>query len=242
MNEEENFIIYTDASFDEKDKIGTYGIIVIKDNNRIKTITKKCRIQMNNSIECEIFAIYQAMNIILSNYINKNRIQKFRIRTDCEVARDFFIQKYDNKKLFQKNFEIKNDMKNKYRKICIKVSKYNSSFKIEWVTRKENKIAHKYAYATLRKIKNTSKNLANEIIIMEKKSFLEILTKLTKKEIQIIMYLLNNINEQKIILITQEDISQSLNISNPTINKCFKQLINLNIIEKIENGKYAVLI
>ena len=77
---------------------------------------------------------------------------------------------------------------------------------------------------------------------MDKKSFFEILTKLTKKEIQIIMYLLNNINEQKIILITQEDISQSLNISNPTINKCFKQLINLNIIEKIENGKYAVLI
>ena len=48
MNEEENFIIYTDASFDEKNKIGTYGIIVTKDNNKIKTITKKCRIQMSN--------------------------------------------------------------------------------------------------------------------------------------------------------------------------------------------------
>ena len=66
MNEEENFIIYTDASFDEKSKIGTYGIIVIKDDNTIKTITKKCRIQMNNSIECEVFAIYQAINLILS--------------------------------------------------------------------------------------------------------------------------------------------------------------------------------
>lgn len=242
MNEEENFIIYTDASFDEKNKIGTYGIIITKDNDRIKTITKKCRIQMNNSTECEIFAIYQAMNMILSSYINKNRIQKFRIRTDCEAARDFFIEKYDNKKLFQENFEIKNDMKNKYRKICIKVSKYSSSFKIKWVTRKANKIAHKHAYATLKKINNIPNNLANEIIVMEKKSFFEILTKLTKKEIQIIIYLLNNKNEQKIISMTQEDISKSLNISITTINNMFKKLIDLNVIEKVKNGKYAMLI
>lgn len=242
MNEEENFIVYTDASFDEKNKIGTYGIIVTKDNNMIKTITKKCRIQMNNSVECEIFAIYQAMNIILSSYINKNKIQKFRISTDCEAARDFFIEKYDDKKLFQRNFEIKNDMKNKYRKICIKLSKYNSSFKIKWVARRENKIAHKYAYATLKKIKNTPKNLANEIVIIEKKSFLDILTKITKKEIKIIIYLFNNINEQEIISITQEGISQSLNISITTINNLFKKLIDLNVIEKVKNGKYAILI
>ena len=242
MSEEENIIVYTDASFDEKNKIGTYGIIVTKDNNRIKTITKKCRIQMSNSVECEIFAIYQAINIILSSYINKNKIQKFRIRTDCEAARDFFMEKYDNKKLFQNNFEIKNDMKNKYRKICIKLSKYNSSFKIKWVARKDNKIAHKYAYATLKKIKNAPKNMANEIVIIEKKSFLEILTKITKKENQIIIYLFNNINEQKIISITQEDISQSLNISITTINNMFKKLIDLNVIEKVKNGKYAILI
>ena len=242
MNEEENFVIYTDASFDEKEKIGTYGIIVTKDNNMIKTITKKCRIQMNNSVECEIFSIYQAMNIILSSYINKNRIQKFRIRTDCEAARDFFMEKYDNKKLFQNNFEIRNDRKNKYRKICVKLSKYNSSFKIKWVARKENKIAHKYAYATLKKIKNTPKNLANEIVIIEKKSFLQILTKITKKEIQTIIYLFNNSNEQNIISITQEDISKSLNISIATINNLFKKLIDLNIIEKVKNGKYSILI
>ena len=242
MNEEENFIIYTDASFDEKNKIGTYGIIVTKDNNKIKTITKKCRLQMDNSIECEIFAIYQAINIILSCYINKNKIQKFRIKTDCEIARDFFIEKYNNEKLFRKNFDIKNDMKNKYRKICIKVSKYNSSFKIKWVTRKANKIAHKHAYATLKKIKNTSNNLANEIVIIEKNSFFEILTKITKKEILIIIYLFNNLNEQKIISITKEDISQSLNISITTINNLFKKLIDLNVIEKVKNGKYAILI
>ena len=187
----ENFIIYTDASFDEKNKIGTYGIIVTKDNNKIKTITKKCRIQMNNSIECEIFAIYQAINLILSCYIKKDKIQKFRVRTDCEVAREFFIEKND-KKIFQNNDEIKDEIKNIYRKICIKLSKYSSSFKIKWIPRNTNKIAHNHSYATLKKIKNNSNSLDNEIILIEKKSFLEILTKITKKESRIIIYLFEN--------------------------------------------------
>ena len=241
MNEEENFIIYTDASFDEKNKIGTYGIIVTKDNNKIKTITKKCRIQMSNSIECEIFAIYQAINLILSCYINKGKIQKFRVRTDCEVARGFFIEKND-KKIFQNNLEIKDEIKNIYRKICIKLSKYSSSFKIKWIPRNTNKIAHNHSYATLKKLKNNSNNLANEIILIEKKSFLEILTKITKKESRIIIYLFENLNEQKIISITQEELSKYLNLSITTINNLFKKLIALNVVEKVKNGKYAILI
>ena len=241
MNEEENFIIYTDASFDEKSKIGTYGIIVTKDNNKIKTITKKCRIQMNNSIECEIFAIYQAINLILSCYINKEKIQKFRVRTDCEVAREFFIEKND-KKIFQNNLEIKDEIKNIYRKICIKLSKYSSSFKIKWIPRNTNKIAHNYSYATLKKIKNNSNNLVNEIILIEKKIFLEMLTKITKKESRIIIYLFENLNEQKSISITQEELSKYLNLSITTINNLFKKLIALNVVEKVKNGKYAILI
>ena len=237
MNEEENFIIYTDASFDDKSKLGTYGIIVTKNNNKIKTITKKCRIQMNNSTECEIFAIYQAINLILSCYINKGKIQKFRVRTDCEVAREFFIEKND-KKIFQNNLEIKNI----YRKICIKLSKYSSSFKIKWIPRNTNKIAHNHSYATLKKLKNNSNNLANEIILIEKKSFLEILTKITKKESRIIIYLFENLNDQKIISITQEELSKYLNLSITTINNLFKKLIALNVVEKVKNGKYAILI
>lgn len=205
MNEEENFIIYTDASFDEKSKTGTYGIIVIKDDNKIKTITKKCRIQMNNSTECEIFAIYQAINLILSCYINKGKIQKFRVRTDCEIAREFFIEKND-KKVFQNNVEIKDEIKNIYRKICIKLSKFSGSFKIKWIPRNTNKIAHNHSYATLKKIKNNSNNLANEIILIEKKSFLEILTKITKKESRIIIYLFENLNDQKIIYNTRRTV------------------------------------
>ena len=241
MNEEENFIIYTDASFDDKSKLGTYGIIVTKNNNKIKTITKKCRIQMNNSTECEIFAIYQAINLILSCYIKKDKIQKFRIRTDCEVAREFFTEKND-KKIFQNNDEIKYQMKNIYRKICIKLSKYSSSFKIKWIPRNTNKIAHNHSYATLKRIKNNSNNLANEIILIEKKSFLEILTKITKKESRIIIHLFENLNEQKIISITQEELSKYLNLSITTINNLFKKLIDLNIVEKVKNGKYAILI
>jgi len=241
MNEEENFIIYTDASFDEKNKIGTYGIIVTKDNNKIKTITKKCRIQMNNSIECEIFAIYQAINLILSCYINKEKIQKFRVRTDCEVAREFFIEKND-KKIFQNNLEIKDEIKNIYRKICIKLSKYSSSFKIKWIPRNTNKIAHNHSYATFKKIKNNSNNLVNEIILIEKKIFLEMLTKITKKESRIIIYLFENLNEQKSISITQEELSKYLNLSITTINNLFKKLIALNVVEKVKNGKYAILI
>ena len=242
MNAEENFIIYTDASFNEENKIGTYGIVVTKNNSKIKTITKKCRIQMNNSLECEIFSIYQAINIILSCYINKNRVQKFRIRTDCEVAREFFIDKNDNEKIFQNNAETKKDMKNIYRKTCIKLSKYSSSLKIKWIPRQANKTAHKHSYAAFKKLKNNTKNTANEIILMEKKSFFEILTKITKKESKIIIYLFNNSNEQKIISITQEELAKSLNISITTINNFIKKLIELNIIEKVKNGKYAILI
>ena len=241
MNEEENFIIYTDASFDEKSKTGTYGIIVIKDDNKIKTITKKCRIQMNNSTECEIFAIYQAINLILSCYINKGKIQKFRVRTDCEIAREFFIEKND-KKVFQNNVEIKDEIKNIYRKICIKLSKFSGSFKIKWIPRNTNKIAHNHSYATLKKLKNNSNSLANEIILIDKKSFLEMLTIITKKECRIIIYLFENLNEQKIISITQEELSKYLNLSITTINNLFKKLIALNVVEKLKNGKYAILI
>ena len=153
-----------------------------------------------------------------------------------------FIAKNSNEKIFQNNDEFKDDIRNKYKKICIKLSRYNSRFKIKWVPRQSNKIAHKHSYATLQKIKSTPNTPINEIVLFEKKSFFEILTKITKKESKIIIYLFNNLNEQKVISITQEELSESLKISIPTINNLFKKLINLNIIEKVKNGKYAILI
>ena len=54
--------------------------------------------------------------------------------------------------------------------------------------------------------------------------------------------LFNNSNDQKIISITQEELSKYLNLSITTINNLFKKLIALNVVEKVKNGKYAILI
>lgn len=45
MEEEKTYEIYTDASFDDETKIGTYAIVVIQGNNIVKVISKKCRIK-----------------------------------------------------------------------------------------------------------------------------------------------------------------------------------------------------
>ncbi len=76
----------------------------------------------------------------------------------------------------------------------------------------------------------------------DKRAFFEILAKFNKKQSEIIIYLYNNSNNQNVISMTQKQISKSLNISISAINKSIKELINLNIIEKVKNGKYAVLI
>lgn len=240
MEREKTYIIYTDASFDTVAKLGTYAIVIMQENTVIKVISKKSRIQMNNSTECEIFAIYQAINIILSCYINKNKMQKFRIKTDCAVARDFFIRSDIKLDLFQNNIELSNTMKQMYKTANKKLSKNGCSFTLKWVPRESNKIAHKYSYSAFKKIKVT--NYENEILVIDKKTFFEILTKFNKREYEIMMYLCNNSNKQKLILMTQKQISKSLNISISAINKSIKELITLNIIEKVKNGKYAILI
>lgn len=89
MEEEKTYEIYTDAIFDDETKLGTYAIVIIQGNNIVKVIAKKCKIRLEKSTECEKFAIFQAINVILSNLLNNNKIQKFWIRTDCLSARDF---------------------------------------------------------------------------------------------------------------------------------------------------------
>lgn len=49
-------------------------------------------------------------------------------------------------------------------------------------------------------------------------------------------------NEEKLILKTQNKIAQTLELSTHNINKIFKQLIKLNILGKVKNGKYILLI
>ncbi len=65
--------IYTDASFDSNNNVATYSIIVMAENKILKSYSKKSRIEIKNSTEIELFAVYQAMNLILSCYIDKSK-------------------------------------------------------------------------------------------------------------------------------------------------------------------------
>ena len=57
-----------------------------------------------------------------------------------------------------------------------------------------------------------------------------------------IIYLFKICNEDKFILKTQMDIARSLEISISYINKIFQELIKLNVLTKIKNGKYSLTI
>ena len=57
-----------------------------------------------------------------------------------------------------------------------------------------------------------------------------------------IIYLFKICNEDKFISKTQMDIARSLEISISYINKIFQELIKLNVLTKIKNGKYSLII
>lgn len=239
MQMEDNYNIYTDASFDDALKLGTYAIIVMQENKIVKSISKKCRIKVENSTECEVFAIYEAINIILNCFINKNKLQKFCIKTDCAIAREFFIN--NNKiKIFKENSDMLVTMKDVYKKLSKKLAKKDCSFKIKWISRKSNKIAHKYSYSIFQKLKVSDNR--KELLLIDKNVFMDILLKLNKIQYTIIIYLINNSNEEKLINITQKEVANDLNVSTYEINRCFKLLMNLSILQKIKNGKYFLLI
>lgn len=240
MQQESKYNIYTDASFDDSTKLGTYAIVIMQENKIIKVISKKCRIKLENSLECEIFVIYQAINVILSCFIDKNKLQKFCIKTDCVMAREFFINKNNKNKIFANNLELSVIIKKGYEKISKKSARNKCSFKIKWIPRKSNKIAHKYSYSTFQKLKMIDQK--RDLLLIDKKSFIEILLKLSKIQYKIIVYLINVSNVEKMIIMTQKEIAEELNISLCEINKSFKEFINLSLLEKIKNGKYALLI
>ena len=240
MEEEKIYKIYTDASFDDKTKTGTYAIVIIQENNIVKVIAKKCRIKLEKSTECEIFAIYQAINVILSNFFNNNKLQKFWIITDCLTAKEFFTAPKNSTGNFKQNLEIVKLMKEMYKKLCKKLSRQGCSFGLRWIPRESNKQAHKYAYTALQKIKNN--NVKNQILLIDKKSFIEILKKFNKNQIEIIIYLFNISNEENLIIKTQKEIAQGVNLSVSTTNYIIRELIKLNIIQKVKNGRYHLLI
>ena len=240
MEKENTYTIYTDASFDDFTKIGTYSIIIMQSNSVLKRIARKCKMQMNNSTECEIFAVYQAINIILSVYLKNNKQQKFKIRTDSIDAKNFFDKRQNNLKIFVDKTELIDIMRKTYNKVCKKVSKRNGSFSLIWIPREANKMAHKWSYTAFQKLRGYSEK--KEILLINKDSFFKLLLNGEKTQNEIIKYLFSNSDEQKLILKTQKEISNSLNIPISIVNKSINNLIKLDVLEKVKNGKYEILL
>lgn len=243
MEKQKKYNIYTDASFDNKNSIATYSIIVMSENKVLKSYSKKSRIEIKNSTEIEVFAVYQAMNLILSCYISQTEYQVFCINTDCTQVPIFFENKNNKMKIFKHNDDIKKDMLKTYNVISTKLSRRNCSFSLKWITRDFNKVAHKQTYNMLKRIRKVNKlNVSKEDVLINKNILCEILSSFDKRQISVILYLLNNVDPNGLILMTQKMIAESLNISISVINKIIKELSQLKIIEKIKNGKYLLLI
>ncbi len=68
-----------------------------------------------------------------------------------------------------------------------------------------------------------------------------ILANFDKRQLSIILHLLNNIGQDSLILTTQKHLLKNLNVSISIINKTIKELNQLKIIEKVKNGKYLLL-
>ena len=73
-------------------------------------------------------------------------------------------------------------------------------------------------------------------------SYFKLLQDYNSNYYKVISYLFQISNEERLILKTQSEITKTLEISTYNINKIFKQLIKLNILGKIKNGKYIILI
>ena len=240
METQKTYEIFTDASFDDVAKVGTYAIVIMQENKIVRIIAKKCNVQLENSIECEVFAVFQAINLIQGSLLKKNITQKFWLRTDCVVARDFFIENEKKIKVFENNLTLLNTIKQTYERIKKVLSKKDCSFRLKWIPREINKVAHKHAYSAFQKLKTI--NSKKDIVLIDRYSFLRLLQEFNPKQYKVISYIFKNANEQKLILKTQSEIAEKLELSTYNINKIFKEFIKLNILGKIKNGKYILLI
>lgn len=243
MKKQKMYNIYTDASFDNKSSVATYSIIIMLENKVLKSYSKKSRIEIRNSTEIEVFAVYQAMNLILSCYISKSESQVFCINTDCIQVPLFFENKNNKMKIFKHNEDIKKDMIKTYNVISTKLSRKNCSFSLKWITRDLNKIAHKQTYNMLKRVRKVNKlNVSKDDVLIDKNIFCEILENFDRRQLSVILYLLNSVGQDSLILITQKTLAENLNVSISIINKTIKKLNQLKILEKVKNGKYLLLI
>lgn len=188
MANKKTYKICTDASFDNKTKLGTYSIIIQENGKIIKAFGKKCGVKLDNSLECETFAVFQAINIIDSNLFKKEQKQDFLIQTDCEGAKEFFSE---NKRIniFKKNIELYNKIKKRNEEIKEKLSINNCKFNINLIPREHNKIAHSCSYKIFKSLKKISNEGINENILVNKKLFLKLIQENNLKKCKIVLYL-----------------------------------------------------
>lgn len=71
---------------------------------------------------------------------------------------------------------------------------------------------------------------------------MELLQKFNLRQCKIITYLFQISNENNFIIKTQTEIASSLEMPIYYINKTFQELIKLNMLVKIKNGKYSLII
>ena len=131
-------------------------------------------------------------------------------------------------------------MKKTYTTLCKKVFKKEGSFSLTWIPREANKMAHKWSYIAFQRLRGY--NEKKEVLLIDKSSFLEILLNGKREQNEIIKYLFFNSDEHKIILKTQKEMSDALNIPISTINRNLNNLIELDVLEKVKNGMYVILI
>jgi CheY-like chemotaxis protein len=58
------------------------------------------------------------------------------------------------------------------------------------------------------------------------------------KQVELINFIINNLDDEDILNYSYSNIMEKIDISKPTIIKIFKQLLDKNILVKIQNGKY----
>ena len=68
----------------------------------------------------------------------------------------------------------------------------------------------------------------------------DFISKYNKFQCELLCHLIREANQQKIIEKTQKEIAEDLNISRTTVNKNIKELLNVNLLGKIRNGKYSL--
>lgn len=133
-------------------------------------------------------------------------------------------------------------MKQMNNKVKQKLKDTGYTFEINHILKADNKIAHKHSYSIFKSLKKKLPKNKKESIIIKRQVFLELLQHIYSNHSKVIIYLFQVSNDENLILKTQKDIASILGISNGAVNKIFKNLISLNILKKIQRGKYLILL